>query len=164
MIVGIDAHKASLVACAVDQLGRQLAGAGFPNDPAGHQALLAWAAELAPEGRRFGLESSGHLAYALARTLLDAGEAVVEVPPGLVDIQRRRRPQGKSDAIDALAIARVTARGQGLVPVTHDPAARELELLSDYRRQLRAERTRTANACTPTWSSCARAIRGGCPT
>jgi transposase len=39
----------------------------------------------------------------------------------------------------------VTARGQGLVPVSHDPAARDLKLLTDYRRQLRAERIRTAN-------------------
>lgn len=115
MIIGIDSHKASLAACAIDELGRELAGAQFANDPAGHRALLAWARAAAPEGRRFGLESSGYFAYALARALLGAGEVVHEVPPGLVDAQRRRRPRGKSHAIDALAIARVTARGQGLV-------------------------------------------------
>lgn len=115
MIIGIDSHKASLAACAIDELGRELAGAQFANDPGGHRALLAWARAAAPEGRRFGLESSGYFAYALARALLGAGEVVHEVPPGLVDAQRRRRPRGKSHAIDALAIARVTARGQGLV-------------------------------------------------
>jgi transposase len=93
MIVGIDSHKDSLAACAVDQLGRQLAAAQFANDPAGHRALLAWARELGPEGRRFGLESSGYFAYALARALLSAGEIVLEVPPGLVDAARRRRPR-----------------------------------------------------------------------
>jgi transposase len=145
MIVGIDSHKGSLTACAVDELGRQLAGADFANDPAGHRALLAWARAACPQGRRFGLESSGYFAYALARALLGAGEVVFEVPPGLVDAARRRRPRGKSDAIDALAIARATARGQGLVRVSHDQVARDLKLLSDYRRQLRAERVRTAN-------------------
>jgi transposase len=62
VIVGIDSHKSSLAACAVDRLGRQLAGAQFANDPAGHRALLAWARQLAPQERRFGLESSGYFA------------------------------------------------------------------------------------------------------
>jgi transposase len=145
MIFGIDSHKRTLAACAVDELGRQLDAAEFPNEPAGHRALLAWARAAAPEARRFGLESSGHYAYALARLLLGAGEEVLEVRPGLVDAQRRRARRGKSDALDALAIARVSARGEGLCPVAQDPVARDLKLLSDYRRQLKAERTRTAN-------------------
>ena len=145
MIFGIDSHKASLAVAAVDELGRRLAGAQFPNDPAGHRALLAWARELGPAGRRFGIESSGHYAYALARALLGAGEQVLEVPPGRVQAERRRAARGKSDDIDATAIARLAARGQGLVPLRHDPAARDLKLLSHYRAQLRAERTRTAN-------------------
>ena len=46
--VGIDTHKASLAACAVDALGTLLAEHTFANDPAGHAALAAWIREVAP--------------------------------------------------------------------------------------------------------------------
>jgi transposase len=145
MIFGIDSHKATLALAGVDALGRVLVSAEFPNDPAGHRALLAFAREHAPKERRFGIEATGSYAYALARTLLCAGEQVAEVPPGRADRERRRARAGKSDAIDAVAIARVTARGEGLAELAEDPAARDLKLLSDYREQLMGERTRTAN-------------------
>lgn len=71
---------------------------------------------------------------------------MLEVPPALADRERRRSRRGKSDPVDALAIARVAARERdGLEPLRHDPAARDLKLVSDYRQQLVAERTRTAN-------------------
>lgn len=145
MIFGIDSHKATLALAGVDALGRVLVSAEFANDPAGHRALLRFARAKAPEERRFGIEATGSYAYALARMLLGAGEQVAEVPPGRADRERRRARAGKSDAIDAVAIARVTARGEGLAELAEDPAARDLKLLSDYREQLMGERTRTAN-------------------
>jgi transposase len=145
MIFGIDSHTRTLAIAGVDELGRQAAAREFPNDPPGHRALLAWARAQSVEGRRFGLESAGHYAYALARRLIAAGEEVLEVPPALADAERRRGRRGKSDPIDALAIARITARAEGLAPVRDDRLARDLKVLSDYRRQLMSERTRTAN-------------------
>jgi transposase len=73
------------------------------------------------------------------------GETVVDVRGSLTDRQRRRlRSGGKSDPRDALAIARVAAREE-LPPARPDSPERDLKLLCDYRRQLLAERTRTAN-------------------
>jgi transposase len=143
--IGIDAHKRTLAVCLVDELGRELAGREFGNQPRGHRALLAWATKLAPGERRFGIEGSGWLGRGLACFLLGQGETVVDVRGSLTDRQRRRlRGGGKSDPRDALAIARVTAREE-LPPARPDSPARDLKLLCDYRRQLLAERTRTAN-------------------
>jgi transposase len=107
--------------------------------------LQAWALALAPGRRRFGVESAGGIAYALARLLVAGGEEVCDVRGALSERERGRlRGQGESDARDALAIARVTAREQ--LPRLHLAlAARDLKLLCDWRRQLLAERTRIAN-------------------
>jgi transposase len=78
--IGIDTHKATLAACAIDELGRPAAEQTFPNDPAGHAALLAWAREVS-SGARIGLEGSAGFGAAAARFLLAAGEDVVEAPP-----------------------------------------------------------------------------------
>ena len=145
MIFGIDSHKRSLYVCGVDALGRERVRAEFPNDPAGHRALARFCRAHAPGERRFGIESAGAYAYALARMLLGAGEQVAEVPPGRADRERRRARRGKSDAIDALAIARVAAREEALPLLREDPAARDLRLVADYRAQLMSERVRTAN-------------------
>lgn len=143
--IGIDAHKSSLAVSAVDELGRELARGEFANEPEGHERLYRWAEQLAAEERRFGLEGSGWLAHGLARFLVERGEDVRDVRGGLTERERRRlRGAGKSDARDALAIARVTAREE-LPPVRLDTAARELKLLCDYRWQLLCERTRAAN-------------------
>src|SRR5438093_5034874 len=107
--IGIDTHKATLAACAVDDLGAVLAEATFGNDPAGHSALEAWARRVAA-GARIGLEGSSSYGAAAARTLEAAGLEVREVPPHLSRYERTRtRRAGKSDPGDALAIARVTA-------------------------------------------------------
>lgn len=37
--IGVDTHKATLAACAVDPLGTPIAEATFANDPAGHLAF-----------------------------------------------------------------------------------------------------------------------------
>ena len=109
----IDTHKATLAACAVDGLGAPLDERTFPNDPAGHRALAAWARRVAP-GAVIGLEGSASYGAAAARFLLEEGESVREVPPQLSRRERiRTRRAGKSDPGDALAIARVTARGDG---------------------------------------------------
>ena len=56
--IGIDTHKATLVASAIDTPGREVSAGTFPNDVQGHTALVAWADEQGPE-RRFGIEGSG---------------------------------------------------------------------------------------------------------
>jgi hypothetical protein len=43
--VGIDTHKRSLAAAAVDALGRVLGVREFGNDPTGHRSLARWVRE-----------------------------------------------------------------------------------------------------------------------
>jgi transposase len=143
--IGIDTHKATLAACAIDELGRPVAEQVFVNDPAGHAALLGWARQAAP-GARIGLEGSASFGAAAARFLLAAGETAVEVPPQLSHRERLRvRRAGKSDPGDALAIARVTLREAELPPVRTADWTREIGLLVEAREDLVAEATRVRN-------------------
>jgi hypothetical protein len=56
--IGVDSHKCSLAAAAVDELGRVIGVREFPNDPQGHAALLTWAPGQ-PAPRAIGVEGSG---------------------------------------------------------------------------------------------------------
>jgi transposase len=139
IVIGVDVHKHELTAVAVDELGRELAGWSGPLE----DGLLSWARSL--EGkRRWALEDCRHVSRGLERLLLDAGEPLVRVPPRLTAPARRRgRARGKSDAIDALAVARAALREPGLDrPRPEEPRLRELKLLLDHRDDLVAERRR----------------------
>jgi transposase len=144
-VVGIDTHKATLAACAIDEVGQVLDERTFPNEPAGFEGLLVWLRELG-DISRIGLEGSAGYGAAAARFLLAAGMPAVEVPPQLSHRERlRTRRAGKSDPGDALAIARVVLREAELPPVRLDDASRELKLLVEARDDLAAEATRVRN-------------------
>lgn len=143
-VVGIDSHKATLAACAIDGAGVVLAERTFPNEPGGFSALVGWLTAL--EIERTGLEGSAGYGAAAARVLVAAGLAAVEVPPQLSHRERiRTRRAGKSDPGDALAIARVTLREASLPPVRLADASRELQLVVQAREDLVAEATRVRN-------------------
>jgi transposase len=143
--IGIDTHKATLAACAVDELGRPISEATFANDPAGHDAFIAWARATSPEAT-VGIEGSSSFGAPLARSVQLAGLAVREVPPHLSRAERRRtRRPGKSDPGDALAIARVTARETNLPPIRVGDRTNELHLLLEAREDLIGETTRVRN-------------------
>jgi len=143
--IGIDTHKATLAACAVDELGRAIGEATFANDPAGHVAFIAWARSIASEAT-IGIEGSSSFGAPLAWAVHHARLSVREVPPHLsrTERQRTRRP-GKSDPGDALAIARVTARETNLPPIRLPDRTSELKLLLEAREDLVAETTRVRN-------------------
>ena len=103
IVVGLDVHKHSLTAVAVDPLGRAVAE---QTSAARGEAVVEWARALDDE-RLWAVEDCRHVTRGLERTLLEAGERLVRVPPRLTAPQRRRgRVRGKSDSIDALAVAR----------------------------------------------------------
>jgi transposase len=140
--IGIDPHKRSHTAAAVSSATGELCEElTVPSDQAGHERLLEWARGLGSE-RRFALEDCRHVSGRLERELVARGERVVRVPPKLMAGARRsQREFGKSDPIDALAVARAALREPNL-PVAHlDPKARELKLLADHREDLVRERT-----------------------
>ncbi|GAB4255237.1 MAG: IS110 family transposase [Thermoleophilia bacterium] len=146
LAVGVDTHKESVAVCVVDELGRLVDEKTFRNDPIGHLACLTWLKGL-PGPRRVGVEGSAHLGAAFSRTLDQQGEQVYEVPAVRTNRERRRtnRP-GKSDAKDALAIARVVAREEGLPPAhLWSENTEALRLLTDYRDELVAEAGRLRN-------------------
>jgi len=102
----VDVHKQSLTAVAVDEVGRPVAELTVGSA----SELVAWSASLAAE-RLWAVEDCRQLSGALERALVGAGESLVRVPPKLMAPQRRSgRMRGKSDPIDALAVARVALR------------------------------------------------------
>jgi transposase len=143
--IGVDSHKSSFAAAALDELGRVVGVREFPNDAHGHDALLRWI-KAQDRDRVIGIEGAGSYGAGLSRHLLDAGEDVYEVPAFLSYRERKRNPsRGKSDPGDAVAIARVTARGEGLSSRCRTEDSVELKLLSDHRDQLVRARTQLIN-------------------
>jgi transposase len=143
--IGVDPHKGSLAVAAVDALGRVLDAGGFSNDPRGHRALLRWVLERGPN-RVIGIECSLSYGASLSRFLLGAGEDVREVPTTLTHRERRRRhSQGKSDLVDAVAVARIVASGEVLSSARRVEALADLRALVDYRDQLVRARTQVVN-------------------
>jgi transposase len=146
VFAGMDTHKDSLTVAVIDQAGRVLATRQLPNTEPGFASLvslLRWHGV-----RRIGIEGSGGYGRAAAvhLAILDSID-VVEVPTLLTARERSARPgRGKTDPIDAIAIARVVARDQSLPPVrpATGPAA-DLRALIDYRDQLVGERTAVGN-------------------
>jgi transposase len=114
---------------------------------AGHRQLLRWAGrELAEHEVEFAVEDCRHVSIRLERALLDTGAAVVRVPPKLMALTRTSaRTRGKSDPIDALAIARAAVREPGLPRAEHTHVSRELKLLVDHREDLVGVRTGLEN-------------------
>ena len=139
IVVGLDVHKHSLTAVAVDELGRTLAEQSGPVD----EQVLEWARSLGEE-RLWALEDCRHVTRRLEQTLVGEGERLVRVPPRLTAPQRRRgRSRGKSDAIDALAVARAALQEPSLDgPRAGEETLRELKLLVDHRDDLVDERRR----------------------
>jgi transposase len=98
--------------------------------------------------------------------MLAAGERIVRVPPKLMAHSRdSARTDGKSDPIDALAVARAALREPDLPTAHLDNESRELRLLVDHREDLVAERTRHINRLRwhlheidPTWEPDARVL------
>lgn len=146
LVCGIDAHAASFAVCVVDQLGAEVTRVRVPNSPEGNTRLLGWITELTEIPERIGIEGGGNWGLRLAWALTEAGLDVREVPGHYTARERGRlRGGGRSDPRDALAIARVVAREDGLPPIRRDDLNRQLKLLVDYRRTLLVERTRTIN-------------------
>jgi transposase len=106
--------------------------------------LTGWASEINNE-RLWAIEDCRQLTRALERELIAAGEDLVRVPPKLTVPERRAgRTRGKSDPIDALAIARAALREPDLSrPQPGEQASREIKLLVDHRDDLVDQRRRT---------------------
>jgi transposase len=105
--LGVDTHKDTHVAVALDGLGRRLGTLSIPTTPAGYEELVDWANGFGPlEG--VGIEGTGSFGAGLSRFLRSEGARVFEVD------RPKRRDQyrsGKSDPIDAELAARAVLAG-----------------------------------------------------
>jgi transposase len=147
MVVGVDPHKQSHTAVVVDGLGRKQAQKTVPARREGHLQLVSWARQATGQQRLWAVEDVRHVAGNLIRDLLAAGEQVVFVPPKMMAGERRGgRERGKSDPIDALAIARLALREDGQLPAARlDERTRPARLLTDHRDALVRDRTAMIN-------------------
>lgn len=140
LTIGVDAHKRVHQAVAIDAAGcEQARWRGGTSDTA-IRDLTAWATALDGD-RRWGIEGSGQYGHALAQHLVAAGETVREVNPRLTAGMRRgSRRRGKSDRLDALAVARVVAQEVTALPVVQadDAATVVAELAADRASALAA--------------------------
>jgi transposase len=146
MYVGVDTHKKRHVLVGIDDHGQTCGTRSVTNSPDGWGIALRWVRDQGDAC--WGIENSGSLGKGFAQFLLTHGETNVrEVCPQRTAQHRRRgRSQDKTDAADALAIARLLrAEGEQLPLVQTDDASTELRLLSDHRDNLVAERTRLIN-------------------
>lgn len=144
VILGTDAHKRSHTVVATDTAGAEIGSITVAATPQGHLRLVKWAAQW-PQ-RRWAIEDCRALSRRLEADLLKVGELVVRVPPKLMAGSRRSaRTRGKSDPIDALAVARAALREPDLPMAQLDGPSREVRLLVDYRESLVKDRTAAQN-------------------
>jgi len=148
VMIGTDSHKRTHTFVAIDEIGRRLGVTTVRANSDGHLALLQWAAQFAGQdaaGVRFAVEDCRHLTRRLESDLLRAGQRVIRVPVRLMARTRRSaREPGKSDPIDAEAVAVAALRYRDLPVAELEGPAREVKLLSDHRRDLVKQRTRIA--------------------
>lgn len=117
VVVGVDTHKDTHVAVALDELGVLLGSGTFTADCAGYRALIGWAAGFGDQ-IVFGVEGTGSYGAGLASAIRRSGNGVLEV---LRADRRDRRLRGKSDPIDAENAARAVLAGiVHAVPKTGD--------------------------------------------
>jgi transposase len=143
IVVGIDPHKKTHTAVALDAATAAVRGEiCVGSDRAGHGRLLAWVRALDTE-HLFALEDCRHVSGSLERFLISRSERVVRVPPKLTARARRRsRCRGKSDPIDARAVAEAALREPNLPEAHLSGPEHDVRLLIDHRDDLVGERTR----------------------
>ena len=147
VVVGADVHKRTHTFVAVNEVGKQVGQLTVAATSVGHGRALKWARAQFGEELTWAIEDCRHLSARLERDLLGAGQQVVRVPPKMMAEQRRvARTRGKSDPIDALAVARAFLREPDLPVASHDEVSREAKVLIDRRDALVSTRTRTINS------------------
>jgi len=146
VVVGADVHKFKHTFVAVDEVGRKLGEMTVKATTVGHIAALMWARERFGTELLWGIEDCRNMSARLERDLLTGGQKVVRVPTKLMSqVRKSARTRGKSDPIDAQAVARAVLREPGLPAACHDEVSREWKLLTDRRDVLVAQRTSAIN-------------------
>ena len=144
MLIGVDPHKATHTAVAVDDREQPVARLLVAADRHQVPRLMAWAETLDAD-RLWAVESANGLGRLLSQQLVAAGEQVVDVPATLAARVRLFGPvrAAKNDPNDALSTAIAGLRHDELRSVVVEDHTAVLRLLSDRHRDLGSLRTQT---------------------
>jgi transposase len=143
--IGIDPHKGSHTAVALDEHETVLGQLRVRSGPEQLARLLEWAK--AWPARTWAVENASGLGYLLSQQLVGAGEKVVDVPPKLA-ARARLLDNGdvnKNDPNDARSVAVAALRAKRLSEVTKEDHAAVMRLWARRRKDLTSSRTRVAN-------------------
>jgi transposase len=151
IVLGADMHKSSHTIAAVasttgELLGDQTVAVGRN----GFSEVLRWARSF-DDARVWALEDCRHVSGSFERFLIARGERVVRLSTRLMAGSRQSsRARGKSDQIDALAVARAALReGVDSLPVAQlADVELDIRLLVDHRDRLVKQRTAISNDIT----------------
>jgi transposase len=145
VIIGIDPHKASHTAVAVDSSETVLGQLRVRSKTGQVEHLLAWAAAW-PE-RVWAVEGAAGLGYLLSQQLTDAGETVLDVQPKLAAKVRLldTGSTNKNDPNDARSIAIAALRAKGLPVVRREDHVEVMKIWVSRRRELQRTNNRIAN-------------------
>jgi transposase len=144
--IGIDPHKATHTAVAINETETILGELTIPADQHQTKTLLDWAQNLDGDGRVWAIEAAGGLGYLLSQQLIADGEQVVDVPPVLAS---RVRVLGsgrseKNDPNDARSVAIAALRQPGLTRVRGEDHTQVLRMLAKRHLELTGLRTQAA--------------------
>lgn len=141
-VVGTDAHEKTHTLVMVDDVGQRVATTTVAANNDGHLEALRWARSLIADVR-FAVEDCRHLTRWLEADMLRAGAAITRVPAWMMAAHRTTlRERGKSDPIDAYAVALAALREPNLPTAELPGESRTLRLLVDHRENRVHERTR----------------------
>src|SRR5438045_6785707 len=115
IVIGLDVHKQSVTAVAVDEAGRPLAERVIA---VGSDELLGWASSLDAQ-RLWAVEDCRQLTGWLERQLLSVGEQLLRVPPKLTVPERARWQEARQVGPDR----RARDRACGTARAGPEPAA-----------------------------------------
>jgi transposase len=144
VMIGVDPHKRSHMAVAVDRDDVEICRLEVRASRAQVHELLGWAGRFGD--RTWAIESADGLGYLLGQQLVAMGERVLDVPatlPARVRVLASGR-SNKNDANDGYAIAVAALHAPTLRTVEAADHAAVLRLLAKRNKQLGGARTRAA--------------------
>jgi transposase len=146
IVIGVDAHKRTHTLVAVDANGRILGERVVDARPAGHSDAIKWVRKRFGGDVTWGVEDCRQVTAGLERALLAASQEVVRVPTVMMKRTRgASRIPGKSDPLDAAAVARAVLSEPWLPPASFDATSHQIRLLVERRDDLVGQRTATIN-------------------
>jgi transposase len=142
VVIGIDPHKASHTAVAIDEDEDELSNVKVRATRRQVDQLIGWAQPF--DKRTWAIESAGGLGYLLAQQLVARGEVVVDVPATLASRIRvlATERSNKNDANDAHSIAIAALRAPRLRAVQEADHCEVLRLLAKRNIDIGNQRTR----------------------